>query len=143
MKTLDDILKLNPCKDGEEFLRNCASLEEAWNTCQNPSWMVWALNTLSLWDEEQQIKFGCHCALRVVHVYEHKFPKDKLLRECLQEVLNNYSEVSVKKCRDATYVAAYANAHAYAANAAAVDAAERTWQANKLREIIPFNTLKL
>ncbi len=38
------LIDAGPCEDGLAFALTCKDGESAWEKCQRPEWMVWAIN---------------------------------------------------------------------------------------------------
>jgi hypothetical protein len=108
--------------------------------------MIWFLRNTKLLDKPTAVKIAIKCAEHVIALYESSYPNDnrpKLAIGAAKAYLSNPSDqyqANAANAANAAYAATYAaanaaNAATYAANAAY--AAERKWQADKIREIVP------
>ena len=102
-------------------------------------WLLWTLRRIGDIEKIEWVKLAVICAETVLHVYEEKYPDDKLPRKAIEAAIA-YTEDPSEANRKATAAAdAAADAAAYAAAAAAADAAdaaaEREYQAQIFREI--------
>jgi hypothetical protein len=89
---------------------------------------LWAFRATT--DEEATkiiaVKFAIACADRVLIHFESKYPNDKRPRQAIEAAQAFLLNPSQKTAHAAAYAAADAAAHA----------AERTWQTEKLRELL-------
>jgi hypothetical protein len=133
------------CADAREWAREYPSLQAAWDACQKPEWMMWALNKLRFNDDKKLRAFACWC------VRETPIPDGRKVWDLLTDDRSRRAvEVAERFIRDeatAEELAAARDAAWDAARDAARDAAwdaarDAAWaaQANALREIIgnPF-----
>jgi hypothetical protein len=130
-----ELLKnLNACEEAKVWAEG-KSLEAAWKTCKRADWMLWILvkmlKTKGFPNKRLVFNSVADCAETALHLFEKKYPDDKISREAIQAV-RNYADDKItlkelKKYRaaaDAAYAAAAAAAYAAAAaDAAAADAA--------------------
>jgi hypothetical protein len=49
------------CADAKEWARDYPTLQAAWEACQRPDWMYWALNKLGYDDDKKLRAFACWC----------------------------------------------------------------------------------
>lgn len=121
MKTPNDLLPLNPCSEGLTFAKQFSTLQEAWDKCENSSWMWWYLGKHKV-SKEISVKYARLCANHVSH-------------------LKNYAAAAAYEAEATTSATSAANAAADAADVACcatADAdAERKWQADQLRILVP------
>jgi hypothetical protein len=123
MKTIDDLIEANACKEGINYARKFNTLAEAWEKCEHSDWMWWWLkhNRVS---KEVSVVFANDCA-RQAKEYA-----------AAANDANAYAYT-------AAAAIAYTAAHAAAAAADAAYAAganyskERLRQANFLRTLVP------
>ena len=163
--TKEDILALNPCRDGLRFAEQCGfDAVKIYNGCPRGDWLLWLLRKVGVIDKPQAVTLAIVCAERVLTIYEQRKPGDFRPRQAI-EAAKAWVENPTEKNRQAaaaaaaaTYASAAAASAAYAAYAASADAAyatyaaaasaaaayssvdgkkERQGQADKIREIIP------
>ena len=146
------LLDLNPCANGLQFAEKYHTLQEAWDACDNPRWMVWYLRKT---EHPKLLSVGAASARTVLPIFEKKYPDDKRPRAALDAV-DRYLlhgtpiDISVRSAAYAAYAAsafAFADAAyaAYAAYAASADAADDAADAaaakinmpNVIRSIVP------
>ena len=165
--TRQNILDLNPCREGLVFARSHDfDAVKIYHTCPRGDWLIWLLRRTNTITKPQAVLLAVTCAEHVLEIFEKKYPGEKRPRLAIDSVKNwlaNPTEENRKTCRIAADAAAYAAADAaytaasaaytaasaayaaaaYTAAAAAyaADDAARTeeyqWQANKIREIVP------
>jgi microcompartment protein CcmK/EutM len=120
------IEELGPCDDGKDWLKG-KTLKEAWETCQQPDWMYWALGKLGYDDAATYRKLACSHALSVAHLWD----MPAIVRQYL-ETQDERIRDAARAARDAAWAAgaagwsaraAWAAGAAWAARAAARDAA--------------------
>ena len=137
------LLDLNPCANGLQFAEKYHTLQEAWDACDNPRWMVWYLRKT---EHPKLLSVGAASARTVLPIFEKKYPDDKRPRAALDAVdryLLHGTPIDIS-VRSAAY-AASAFAFAYAAYAASADAADDAADAaaakinmpNVIRSIVP------
>jgi hypothetical protein len=62
-KTVDDFFaKLGACSEAAEWAKSAKSLREAWETCQRPDWILWALERIDFRDDRKFRLYACACA---------------------------------------------------------------------------------
>jgi hypothetical protein len=161
--TKENILALNPCREGLVFAESCNfDAVKIWNTCPRGDWMIWLLRKTQSIDRQTSVKLTCLCAEHVLDIFEKKYPGDKRPRlaiEAAQAWVDDSTDEKltlVKLAADgawearrydaATYAAVDAATYAVDAATYAVDAAvanacaaadERKWQADSIRQLIP------
>ena len=62
MISRDDLIGI-ACHEGKEFLAIHKTLADAWDACQRPDWMFWALEQINWSDERIFRLFMCWCAM--------------------------------------------------------------------------------
>ena len=140
--TKENILALNPCREGLVFAESCNfDAVKIWNTCPRGDWMIWLLLQTQSIDRQTSVKLACLCAEHVLSIYESKYPDDKRPRlaiEAAQAWADNPTDEKLARVKLAADEAWKARRSACAAAYAAADAAaELKWQADKIRELIP------
>ena len=59
----------NACGEGREWaLSNCSTMAEAWDKCENPSWLIWIATRSGVFDDRTLRLFACWCARQVWHL---------------------------------------------------------------------------
>ena len=151
--TAADQLPPDTCSNGVTYARKFSTLGEAWDKCERSDWMIWLVRRRKKITKPQAIEIAIECAARVLAIYEKRNPKDKRPRAAIDAArkwLADPSEENRNAAADAAYAAAdaahaaanaaYAVYAAYAAadaaHAAANAADERTWQRNRLIELM-------
>lgn len=66
LETLLD--KHGACYEAREWASDFSTPIKAWNACQNPAWMLWALDRLGVFDEKNSRLFSCWCVRQVWHL---------------------------------------------------------------------------
>lgn len=125
---------LGACKEAIQEHGNDSSLQEAWNRCNRPDWMIWLLRRIPEHKDNKIlfIRIALEAAKSVVHLSKDPESRPQKAIEAVEQYILNPSEENRLKCRNANaYAAAYA-----AANAAADE--NRAKIAQKIREIL-FN----
>ena len=140
--TRQNILDLNPCREGLVFARSHDfDAVKIYQTCPRGDWLIWLLRRTNTITKPQAVLLAVTCAEHVLEIFEKKYPGEKRPRLAIDSVKNwlaNPTDENRKTCRTnsaaaaaaddaaaAAYVAAYVAAYdaaAYAA-AAAADAA--------------------
>ena len=139
---LSDLKDHEPCTEGYQWAResNIASLAEAFAKLERGDWWIWLARAYGVdLDQPRLVTFAADCAERVLPKFEERYPADKRPREAI-EAARAWVTCPSPKTRAAAYAASTA---ASAASTAASDAAayaaaaERSWQADRLRELFP------
>ena len=158
--TKQDILNLNPCRDGLKFAASCDfDAAKIWEKCERGDWLIWLLRKTRQMDKPTAVKIAVACAGHVLKLYESKNPNYKRPRlaiaayafaanaaDAAAEAADAsayaayaFAAASADAAAEAAYFAASADADA-SADASAEAAAERKWQADAIRKIMkcPF-----
>ena len=61
---LEDLEKLNPCKEGLLYAKQFFSLQDAWNNCCRSNWMWWFLSQLNKTTPELYANYSKACIER-------------------------------------------------------------------------------
>lgn len=148
-----------PCRDGLEWGLKQKSLYEVYRKCNRSDWLLWLIEKTSPLKKEQSVRIAIVCAERVLK--HAKGPEAKRAIEAAKAWLENPCEetraaagaaaeaawaagaaVAAWAAAEATWAAgaagaAWAAARAARAAWAAEAAAERKWQSNAIRKIVP------
>jgi len=162
---LTDLKAHEPCTGGYQWARdnNIASLAEAFAKLERGDWWLWLASAYKVeLDKPRLVTFAADCAERALPKFEDRYPDDARPRKAIEAAracvtcpspetraaayaasavgAAAYAADAAARATDAADAAAYAahaaDAAAYAAHAAAY-AAERQWQADRLRELFP------
>jgi hypothetical protein len=114
--TIEDILKLEPCEEGVAFLNEFSSPKEAWEACEDPQHLFWALRKLKLIPKETSVKLA-----RIFAERAKKFAENADAA--------NYAAWDAYAAARAAYFAAYAARAAYCASRAAWYTADAAYYA--------------
>jgi hypothetical protein len=68
------------CLSATEWAAGYSTPEEAWEACERPDWLLWALNELKLRDEKKDRAFACRCA------FETPLHDGRTTRELLTDI---------------------------------------------------------
>ena len=114
------------CSEAVKWAGNYKTMHEAWEKCERPDWMLWAAKRLNLFTKKQSVKLAIIFAERVLPKFEAKYPEDKRPRRAIQAA-KRWLKSPTKKNQSAAYDASAA--------------AERKWQADKIRKLYgnPFS----
>ena len=120
----------NACGEGREWaLSNCSTMEEAWDKCENPSWLIWIATRSGVFDDRTLRLFACWCARQVWHLLTDQRSRNAVVvaeryadGKVTSEELSAAESAAGAAARDAAGAAARAAA-GDAAWAAAMDAA--------------------
>jgi len=66
-KEIEELISLKPCKEGLAFAKSFPSLAEAWEVCENSSWMWWYLQKSEKATKELSVEYAQKCAKHVEH----------------------------------------------------------------------------
>jgi len=112
----------NACAAGQRWaLANCSSMQEAWDKCENPDWLIWIATRKDVLDDKALRLFAVWCCRQVQHLMKNS--RSIAAVDAAEQFANGL--ITVKQsasARNAAYAAAAA-AYAYAAYAADADAA--------------------
>ena len=154
--TLKKLESFHPCSKGLAFAQKCdGDFVKIWQTCDRGDWLIWLLRRCNLLKKKPSVEIAIECAKHVLVNYEKKHPDDLRPRKAIEAAekwlkspteKNKNAAAAADAAASAAYAsaayaayAAYAAAYAYAydAYAYAYDAyAERTWQRNRLIELM-------
>ena len=162
MITHKELEALNPCNNGLIFARQYTTLQEAWSNCHRSDWMWWFLQKFNRCPEKLSIQYSQLCADHVSHLRDSKndattYAAADATTYAAADFATAYAYADAFAATDA--YADFATAHtatdadvaatdaaatvAYAADATTANAdaiafaAERKWQADQLRILIP------
>jgi hypothetical protein len=66
-KEIEELISLKPCKEGLAFAKSFPSLADAWEVCENSSWMWWYLQKSEKATKELSVEYAQKCAKHVEH----------------------------------------------------------------------------
>ncbi len=131
---LKRLLAVNACEEAREWVEsnNIRSVSAAWEKCQNPDWMLWALNAAGIKVSDKKLRlFACSC-IRETPLPDGRKVWDLLTDERSRRVVEVAERFANGEATQEELAAAWA---------AARDAA-RDAQAKILRKIIGKNPFK-
>ena len=109
--------KHNACREGREWaLANCATMQEAWDKCDRPDWLIWIATRPNVLDDKTLRLFAVWCCRQIQHLMTD--PRSIAAVDAAEQFANGL--ISKEQLKAAAYAAAYG---AYAAAAYAADAA--------------------
>ena len=123
---LTDLKAHDPRESGYRWARenNIASLSEAFAKLERSDWWLWLADAYGIdLDKPRLVTFAADCAERVLPKFEDRYPDDQRPRKAIEAARAWATCPSPETRADAAYAAA--------------DAAERQWQADRLRELFP------
>lgn len=123
--------KLGACKEAREWCKTVPDLETAWNTCKRSDWMLWALDAIGYKDDKALRLYACAC-VRGTPLGDGRTVWDLLIDERSRNAVQVSERYADGQATDEELAAAWA-----AAGAAAWE-----WQANKLREFVPWEQVR-
>ena len=151
MVKLQTWLKKNEaCSEGVQWAKSAQDMQGAWETCQRPDWMLWGLGKIGYSDDRVMRLYACACVRGTPTAKGTVWDllTDKRSKKAI-EVAELFAEgKATAQARAAACAAAGDAAWAAAgaaARAAAWDAARDAawaWQANKLREMVPWEEVE-
>jgi hypothetical protein len=53
--------KMDACQSGREWANQVNDLRDAWDKCQRPDWMLWALRRIGFNDDKKYRLYACQC----------------------------------------------------------------------------------
>lgn len=131
MKTIQEFCNTHhACREGRNWASiNCRSMQEAWDTAPNPSWVVWIATRKGVLSHRELVQFSLYCARSVQHLMKdvrsiqaldtvERWLAGDVGNEELQQAKDSAYAAYVAYAAYAAYVA-YTAAAAYAAYAAA------------------------
>ena len=105
---------MGACSDGKAFAEQFATLQEAWNACQEPAWMIWyARRRLDL-PKADYVRIAVFAAEKALPIFETRKPDDKRPRAAIDAAKKWIAEPSEENRRAAADAAADADADAAA-----------------------------
>lgn len=132
------LTKHSACSEAREWAKEFKTLHQAWNECQNPQWMLWALDAVEFKDNQTSRLFACWC-VRNIPVNDGRKVWDLLIDERSRNAVEVAEKFANGEVDDIARSAAWSAARS-AAWSAAWSAAEAA-QANQLRKMIPWKTI--
>lgn len=127
---LNDYLKeLGACEAARDWAASYSTLQEAWDNCENASWMLWLINQQrhgESWSDDRKPLLACalDCAEAVKHLQaeKQKIQIGEAVKVLRQWIAGKASADAAVEARENLYAAAAA-AYATSATAAATHAA--------------------
>jgi hypothetical protein len=120
--SVEDLRKLNPCHEALAWVdkQHGESPSDLWQMCPRSDWMLWLLARVRPLSKPEAVTLACRFALKVLTVFETRYPYDKRPRQAIEAAQACLKDPSAS----AAYAAASAASAAYAAaaDAAAADA---------------------
>jgi hypothetical protein len=125
-KELAFIKKLSLCRDAVTWMKTQKTLQEAWENCDRPDWMTWALRHINFDDDRKLRLFACQC-VRETPLADGRKVWDLLTDERSRkavEAAEQFAEGKISKDELNAYAsAAYAYASSSASYASAASSA--------------------
>jgi len=157
-KEIEELISLKPCKEGLAFAKSFPSLADAWEVCENSSWMWWYLQKSEKATKELSVEYAQKCAKHVEH-FNNIASNTRATRAAFDAAYASFAAVYATRAADyatsaatsaaisaaasdvAVYAAGFnastfASAAASAVASAAASADEYKWQADLLRTLI-------
>jgi len=159
--TKQQIIDLKPCQDGALFAKSCGfDAAKIWNTCERGDWLIWLLRKTAQLDKPTSVRLAIEFAERWIKTSTEanrmaaaaaaadSADSAAATAAAAADAAANATANAAANAAAAHVAAAAAADDAYAAYAAydaadcaaayaAAYLAERKWQADKIREIIP------
>ena len=126
--------KHNACREGREWaLANCNSMQEAWDKCDRPDWLIWIATRPNVLDDKTLRLFAVWCCRQIQHLMTD--PRSIAAVDAAEQFANGLiSKEQLKAAASAADAAYAAYAAADAAYAAAVFKTAKLAQVNYLRQ---------
>jgi len=118
----------NPCNEGIEWLNAQTTLEQAWENCPRGDWMLWLLGELNLLTEQQEL------ALQVAMLETPLADGRKVL-----DLITDPRSLAFIDLKRQRLSGVEIDAASWGVTRSAASDAARGWQAEKVREIVPFS----
>jgi len=119
-KEIEELISLKPCKEGLAFAKSFPSLADAWESCENSSWMWWYLQKSEKATKELSVEYAQKCAKHVKH-FNNIASNTRATRAAFDAAYASFAAVYATRAADyATRAADYATS---AATSAAISAA--------------------
>lgn len=129
MNLTDWLQSSGACAEGLQWARGL-SPQEAWEQCNRPDWMLWALEELGYADQRVPREFACWCVRQVWELLTD--PRSRTAVEVAERYARGEATAAELSA---------ARAAAEGAAEAAAWAAARAAQANRLREVVPWSVV--
>ena len=122
-KEIEELISLKPCKEGLAFAKSFPSLAEAWEVCENSSWMWWYLQKSEKATKELSVEYAQKCAKHVEH-FNNIASNTRATRAAFDAAYASFAAAYASFAADfATRAAVYATRAADYATSAATSAA--------------------
>ena len=119
-KEIEELISLKPCKEGLAFAKSFPSLAEAWEVCENSSWMWWYLQKSEKATKELSVEYAQKCAKHVKH-FNNIASNTRATRAAFDAAYASFAAVYATRAAD--YATRAASAATSAATSAAISAA--------------------
>jgi hypothetical protein len=107
------------CSEGQEFIKGHNTLKDAWENCNNPSWMFWAIRQLKYDNHKQFILLSCKIACDTPLAdgqYTYELLTDKISRDAIEAaIMYAHGKITLEDMK------VFANAASAAASAVICD----------------------
>ena len=137
----------NACPEAKEWCKQYDTMNDAWDQCDRPDWMLWALETMDYSDDSKLRKCACRFVREVWELLTDERSRNAV--EVAERYADgNATDEELSAARDAASAAAGGAAWAAARTAAWAAARDAVWaavasvkQADIIREIVgnPFD----
>ena len=124
------------CPEGKEWAKGAKTLKAMWETCQRPDWMLWGLGRIGYSDDRVMRLYACAC------VRGTPAAKGTVWDLLTDKRSKNAVEVAERFAEGKATEEERAAARAARDAAGAAGAAAGAWQADKLREMLPWSEVE-
>ena len=147
----DELLRIGACRDAIREHGEDESIQQAWDKCQRPNWMIWLLKKIN--EKENKVlyvKITLEFAKSVIELSKDSQQRPQKAIQAVEQWLLNPIEENRLICKNAAdaayaaadaayaaaaYAVAYAADAAYAAAVYAAEAAEAATRINKKKSL--------
>ncbi len=138
MKTTEELEDLGPCIEGLEWCRKQASLYEAWEVCEKSQWMWWFLRKTGV-SKEISVKYARECVKHISRADVNPDYVNHVINVCDHYAIyaSTRAAVAADHAGVTANYAVVAVCYHYDNYDTAAASAERKWQANLIRTLVP------